>query len=95
VSGLLGRWHGSVDPRSRGDSNAVAHAPEEVIGELEAAKSKEDSVKRGIELCARTIQAARPRCQGAHVMPMGWRRNVSAILSGPGFDGRLRHMQHE
>ncbi len=70
--------------RFMNDNIAGVHVPEEVIGELEAATSKEDRVKRSIDLCARTIQAVRPRCQGVHLMPMGWERHVPAILERAG-----------
>ncbi|MFO8033644.1 MAG: methylenetetrahydrofolate reductase [Candidatus Bipolaricaulota bacterium] len=66
--------------RFMNENIAGVHVPEEVIGELEAATSKEGRVQRSIELCARTIRAVRPLCQGVHLMPMGWERHVPAIL---------------
>lgn len=59
---------------------AGVHVPDEIIRELDAAKTKEDREKRSIETCARIIRAVRPYCQGIHLMPMGWERHVPAIL---------------
>ncbi len=70
--------------RFMNENIAGVHVPEEVIEELEAATSKEDRVQRSIDLCARTIRAVRPLCQGVHLMPMGWERHVPAILERAG-----------
>lgn len=63
---------------------AGVHVPEEIIRELEAAKTKEEREKRSIEICARIIRAVRPYCQGIHLMPMGWEHHVPAILERAG-----------
>jgi 5,10-methylenetetrahydrofolate reductase len=66
--------------RFMNENIAGVHVPEEVIREMEQAKTKEDRVKRSIEICARTIRAVHPLCQGIHLMPMGWERYVPDIL---------------
>jgi 5,10-methylenetetrahydrofolate reductase len=59
---------------------AGVHVPDEIIRELDQAKTKEDRERRSIEICARVIRAVRPYCQGVHLMPMGWEHHVPAIL---------------
>ncbi|MFH1609589.1 MAG: methylenetetrahydrofolate reductase [Candidatus Bipolaricaulota bacterium] len=59
---------------------AGVHVPDEIIRELDEAKTKEDREKRSIEICARIIRAVRPYCQGIHLMPMGWEHHVPTIL---------------
>lgn len=59
---------------------AGVHVPKGIIEEMERAKTREERVKRGIEICARIIRAVRPLCQGVHLMPMGWEQHVPAIL---------------
>lgn len=59
---------------------AGVRVPDEIIAELEAAKTKDDREKRSIEIAARIIRAVRPYCQGIHLMPMGWEHHVPAIL---------------
>jgi 5,10-methylenetetrahydrofolate reductase len=59
---------------------AGVFVPEEVISEMERAKTREERVKRSIEICARIIRAVRPLCQGVHLMPMGWEEHVPAIM---------------
>lgn len=66
--------------RFMNENIAGVHVPEEIIQEMERAKSKEDRVKRSIEICARIIRTVRPLCQGIHLMPMGWERYVTDIL---------------
>jgi 5,10-methylenetetrahydrofolate reductase len=66
--------------RFMNENIAGVHVPEEIIREMEEAKTKEDRVNRSIEICARTIRAVRPLCQGIHIMPMGWERYVPDIL---------------
>lgn len=67
---------------------AGIQVPEEVIKELEEAKTKEERVKRSIERCARIIRAVRPYCQGIHLMPMGWEEHVPAILESAGIQNK-------
>ena len=54
--------------------------PQEVIREMERAKTKEDRKKRSVEICARIIREVKPYCQGIHLMPMGWEDLVPDIL---------------
>ncbi|HIQ00398.1 TPA: 5,10-methylenetetrahydrofolate reductase [Candidatus Bipolaricaulota bacterium] len=54
--------------------------PQEVIREMERAKTKEDRRKRSVEICARIIREVKPYCQGIHLMPMGWEDLVPDIL---------------
>jgi len=56
------------------------HVPEEIIREMEQAKTKEERAKRSIEICARIIRKVRSLSQGIHLMPMGWERYVPDIL---------------
>ena len=59
---------------------AGVHVPEEVIREMEKAKTPEERKARSVEICARIIKAVRPYCQGIHFMPMGWEDCVLDIL---------------
>jgi 5,10-methylenetetrahydrofolate reductase len=59
---------------------AGIRVPEEVIQEMERAKTKEERKKRSVEICARIIREVKPYCQGIHLMPMGWEGLVPEIL---------------
>jgi 5,10-methylenetetrahydrofolate reductase len=43
-------------------------------------KKGDHQVQRSIEITARLIQDLKPRCQGVHLMPLGWGHHVPAIL---------------
>jgi 5,10-methylenetetrahydrofolate reductase len=59
---------------------AGIRVPEEVIQEMERAKTKEERKNRTLEICARIIREVKPYCQGIHLMPMGWEGLVPEIL---------------
>lgn len=59
---------------------AGVHVPEEIIKEMEQAKTPEERRKRSVEICARIVKAVHPYCQGVHFMPMGWEDCVLNIL---------------
>ncbi len=53
------------------------NVPDHLIDEVDKAG---DKVKKGIEIAARTIDGVRDLCQGVHIMPMGWEKEVPRIL---------------
>jgi len=60
---------------------AGINVPEALITEMEKA---EDKAAKGIEIAARLIKEMKPLCQGVHIMPIGWEKNVPKILDGAG-----------
>ncbi|MGC9529541.1 MAG: methylenetetrahydrofolate reductase [Candidatus Bipolaricaulaceae bacterium] len=66
--------------RFMNENIAGVYVLEELISEMERAASKEERRERSIEISARLVRAVRPYCQGIHLMPMGWEREVPAIL---------------
>lgn len=66
--------------RFMNENIAGVRVPEEIVREMEGAKTAEDRRKRSAEICARIIRAVRPYCQGVHLMPMGWEDLVPEIL---------------
>ncbi|MGQ9700573.1 MAG: methylenetetrahydrofolate reductase [Candidatus Bipolaricaulaceae bacterium] len=54
--------------------------PEEIIREMEEAKTPTERRERSVEICARIIKEAYRYCQGVHFMPMGWEDCVPEIL---------------
>jgi 5,10-methylenetetrahydrofolate reductase len=66
--------------RFMNENIAGIRVPEELIREMEGAKTAEDRKKRSVEICARIIRKVRPYCQGVHLMPMGWEELVPEIL---------------
>jgi len=66
--------------RFMNENIAGIRVPEELIREMEAAKTAEDRKKRSVEICVRIIREVRPYCQGIHIMPMGWEELVPEIL---------------
>ena len=59
------------------------NVPQELIEEM-ASLSKEDRVKKSIEMAVRLIRKLKPLCQGIHIMPLGWDRYVPDVLKGAG-----------
>ena len=53
--------------------------PDNLISEMEETK-KEDRKKKAVEITARIIRAAKPLCQGVHIMPLGWDELVPDII---------------
>jgi methylenetetrahydrofolate reductase (NADPH) len=51
--------------------------PEELIAEMEKAKSRE---KAGIDIAARLIKGLKHLCHGVYLMPIGWEKNIPAVL---------------
>jgi len=62
---------------------AGVNVPEEIINEL-AGVEKEKRAEKSIEICARLIRQLKGRCQGIHIMSLGWERYVPAILQRAG-----------
>lgn len=60
---------------------AGINIPRALITEMENA---EDKAAKGIEIAARLIKEMKPLCQGVHIMPIGWEKNVPKILDEAG-----------
>lgn len=54
--------------------------PQEIINTLENT-SKEECIKRSIQISINLLKELKPMCQGIHIMPMGWEKYVPEILS--------------
>jgi methylenetetrahydrofolate reductase (NADPH) len=57
--------------------------PQNFIDEM-ASVSKEDRVKKSIEIAARLIKELKPMVQGMHIMPIGWDKKVPQVLDAAG-----------
>ncbi len=55
--------------------------PERLIREMESAQ---DKVARSVDIASRLIRQFRPLCQGIHIMPIGWNKNVPLVLDAAG-----------
>ncbi|MCM8763282.1 MAG: methylenetetrahydrofolate reductase [Candidatus Omnitrophica bacterium] len=55
--------------------------PDNLIKEMEEAK---DRVSKSIEIASRLIKELKPMCQGIHIMPIGWDKNVPLVLDASG-----------
>lgn len=54
------------------------HVPDELIAELASAADKR---AKAIEIAARTIRRVKDRCQGIHIMAIGWEEVIPEILA--------------
>ena len=55
--------------------------PQNLIDEMDIAQ---DKVKKGIEIAARIIRDVKELCQGVHIMPIGWEKQVPFIMEEAG-----------
>ncbi len=62
---------------------AGVSVPENLIIEMDSV-SKEDRVKKSVEIAARIIKELKPICQGVHIMPIGWDNKVPLVLDAAG-----------
>ena len=60
---------------------AGVFVPDELINEMAAAADKSAA---SIGIAARLMKELKPLCQGFHIMPMGWDRNVPPVLKAAG-----------
>jgi len=51
--------------------------PEDLIAEMEKAKSR---VEVSMAIAARLIKGLKNLCQGVYLMPIGWEKNIPAVL---------------
>ncbi|MFH1578340.1 MAG: methylenetetrahydrofolate reductase [Candidatus Omnitrophota bacterium] len=58
---------------------AGVSVPENLIDEMDSV-SKEDRVKKSVEIAARLIEKLKPMCQGIHIMSIGWDSKVPLVL---------------
>jgi methylenetetrahydrofolate reductase (NADPH) len=58
---------------------AGVFVPQDLIDEMKSV-SKEDRVKKSVEIAARLIKQLKPMCQGIHIMPIGWDKVVPKVL---------------
>jgi len=57
--------------------------PQDLIDQMSSV-SKEDRVKKSVEIAARLIKELKPMCQGIHIMPIGWDKKVPLVLDAVG-----------
>ncbi|PIP20887.1 MAG: 5,10-methylenetetrahydrofolate reductase [Candidatus Omnitrophica bacterium CG23_combo_of_CG06-09_8_20_14_all_40_11] len=62
--------------------------PQDLIDEMESV-SKEDRQKKSIEIAAGLIKQLKPMCQGVHIMPIGWNKEVPLLLDAAELGGRF------
>ncbi len=60
---------------------AGVHVPESLIEEMDKAENKR---QKSIEIAARLIKDLKHLCQGVHIMPIGWEKQVPALLEAAG-----------
>ena len=60
---------------------AGVHVPDNLIEEMDEA---EDRAKKSIEIAARLSKEMKPRCQGVHIMAIGWEKKVPEVLDAAG-----------
>ena len=62
---------------------AGVHVPQPLVDEM-AATAKEDRPAKSVEIAARIVREVKEICQGVHIMPLGWEKQVPAVLDGAG-----------
>lgn len=62
---------------------AGVHVPDSLIEEM-ATAAKEDRPARSVEIAARIAREVKDVCQGVHIMPLGWEKQVPAVLDAAG-----------
>lgn len=65
------------------DNVAGVCVPDDLIDEMSSA-AKQDRPKKSVEIAARLIKQLRPLCQGIHIMPIGWDKQVPLVLDASG-----------
>ncbi len=60
---------------------AGVHVPDSLIEEMDKAENKR---QKSIEIAARLIKDLKHLCQGVHIMPIGWEKQVPAVLEAAG-----------
>jgi methylenetetrahydrofolate reductase (NADPH) len=60
---------------------AGVHVPDSIIEEMDKAENKR---QKSIEIAARLIKDLKHLCQGVHLMPIGWEKQVPAVLDAAG-----------
>lgn len=58
---------------------AGVFVPDDLIKEM-ASVSKEDRRKKSVEIAARLIREMKDMCQGVHIMPLGWDKEVPLVI---------------
>jgi len=58
---------------------AGVNVPQALIDEM-AATAKEDRRAKSVEIAARIVRDVKEVCQGVHIMPLGWEKQVPAVL---------------
>ena len=58
---------------------AGVFVPDDLIKEM-AAVPKEDRRKKSVEIAARLIREMKDMCQGVHIMPLGWDKEVPLVI---------------
>ena len=62
---------------------AGVFVPDDLIKEM-AAVPKEDRRKKSVEIAARLIREMKDMCQGVHIMPLGWDKEVPLVIESAG-----------
>lgn len=60
---------------------AGVSVPEDLIKEIKVTKDKK---QKGVEIAARIIREIKGLCQGIHIMPLGWAKQVPEIIEQAG-----------
>jgi methylenetetrahydrofolate reductase (NADPH) len=60
---------------------AGVHVPDSLIEEMDKAENKR---QKSIEIGARLIKDLKHLCHGVHIMPIGWEKQVPAVLDAAG-----------
>jgi 5,10-methylenetetrahydrofolate reductase len=61
---------------------AGVFVPDELIKEMSV--PKEDRRKKSVEIAARLIKQMKDMCQGIHLMPLGWDKEVPLVIEAAG-----------
>ena len=60
---------------------AGVHVPDSLIDEMEKAEKK---AQKSVEIAARLINEMKSKCQGVHIMAIGWEKKVPEVLDAAG-----------
>jgi len=63
---------------------AGVYVPDSLIEEMAGARGRRARVAKSIEIGARLIRQMKDLCQGVHIMPIGWERQVPDLLDAAG-----------
>lgn len=67
--------------RFMNENVAGVFVPEDLIKEMKGTKDKK---QKGVEIAARIIREIKGLCQGIHIMPLGWAKQVPEIIEQAG-----------